>query len=954
MVLDPKGELFKHTSKWRQTLGPVYVINPFGVDDPDMDLGSFTHAINPIEAVKTHDDAWKLASAIYPPKESENQVFFDKEALNCIAAMISQMAEENRDPDTGSESPNIGDMRDISARADSLFRETIEGMALSQNPGIANAARTVLNTLDEERKNITRLVDSMAQHMSIWDNQGLRNTVCRTDFRFEDLKDGTATVYLILPFDQLKPYATYVQLFFSMALDAMLKNKNKPDIPVLFILDEFLRLEASHKIADAVDTHAGSGVRLWFFLQGLTKLEEIYPRSWKHMLKASVTTYFGIRDHHTAKEISETFGKTVVSYNTGGVSGGVGSDTSYSLQDDIAHTEKFLITPDQVVRDLADWTSFHDDKEKGPLTRSSLVQTQGLNIQGELVAWTGYRVFNDRRGWATDLLNQPPIKRAEPKPEPPKPDFEDTADQAKTAFQKAPSIQPEVWPEAEIPPSKVDLNKLEKELTSGHELDKSDHQIPSLNDIALEKLGNSILPFVLILGVGTATGVVVMMLICAVAMALTGPLALVGLPFLIGTTVIAFFVVPFIALASGSLFGRMAINKLQKMYAVQLLSEIHPLNIKVQEYAKRLGLPKIKYVGYYPSDELNAFATGVSKDHAMVCLSRALVEELPSEQVDAVICHELAHIVNGDMRRMSYAQGVQNSLTWFLFFNGAKRLARWFFTVISELAIMGLSRSREYRADAIGAVLVSPAAMASALQSIEAATKKPKTRPRDVDTLMFYSGFLGLFRTHPYTSDRIKAIKNLTYVNRLPRKDGTKSTVAYSYDNSNPLLKNGTYLEFIAVFSFILVPILSLLDEFWLKNATLNGLLSPFLFLSVDDYYLGLPDFGHPWWYYINGFIVMGLSQVTLFAFPAVMTLLGLQRRIDGKLNFRQGIGTALFSVGCWWGWWQIFNAMFVFTDYNFVTDNIEQILLGSTVFVLVLCVSGAFLARSGVRSASL
>ncbi|MFZ2753231.1 MAG: M48 family metalloprotease, partial [Lysobacteraceae bacterium] len=68
--------------------------------------------------------------------------------------------------------------------------------------------------------------------------------------------------------------------------------------------------------------------------------------------------------------------------------------------------------------------------------------------------------------------------------------------------------------------------------------------------------------------------------------------------------------------------------------------------------------------------------------------------------------HELGHIANNDMRRMTMARSFQNSLVWYLGWSRTVQgFGRWFLTWGSELLVLGLSRKREYWADAIGAAL---------------------------------------------------------------------------------------------------------------------------------------------------------------------------------------------------------------------------------------------------------
>ena len=86
----------------------------------------------------------------------------------------------------------------------------------------------------------------------------------------------------------------------------------------------------------------------------------------------------------------------------------------------------------------------------------------------------------------------------------------------------------------------------------------------------------------------------------------------------------------------------------------------------VHRLAQAANLPKMPEVGYYPSPEVNAFATGPTKSRALVAVSTGLLEALDREQLEGVLGHEIAHIANGDMVSMTLLQGIINAFVMFL------------------------------------------------------------------------------------------------------------------------------------------------------------------------------------------------------------------------------------------------------------------------------------------------
>ena len=138
-----------------------------------------------------------------------------------------------------------------------------------------------------------------------------------------------------------------------------------------------------------------------------------------------------------------------------------------------------------------------------------------------------------------------------------------------------------------------------------------------------------------------------------------------------------------------------------------------------KELSKELGITPPKFVGWYPAENINAFAMGTNPDNTLVAFTQPAIETLTKEELDAIMAHELAHIANNDMKRMAIAYGAQEALTFFLVFRGFKRIAKWAFSPLTELEILRLSRKREYEADKIGGQLTSPEDMAAALQRIK-------------------------------------------------------------------------------------------------------------------------------------------------------------------------------------------------------------------------------------------
>jgi len=204
----------------------------------------------------------------------------------------------------------------------------------------------------------------------------------------------------------------------------------------------------------------------------------------------------------------------------------------------------------------------------------------------------------------------------------------------------------------------------------------------------------------------------------------------------------------------------------------------------VYSCAQRSGLKKMPEVGVFYSDEMNAFATGPSKNKSLVAVSSGLIHNMNKEEVEAVIGHEVAHIANGDMVTMTLLQGIVNAFVMFfarilaqvvssaIRSNSDSRSSGGFvyfilvlafevvLMILGSLVVNWFSRYREYRADAGGASLTSREQMIAALRKLSMQNHKT-VAPDGMAALQMYNkkSLMDLFSTHPSLEKRIKALQ---------------------------------------------------------------------------------------------------------------------------------------------------------------------------------------------------
>jgi heat shock protein HtpX len=205
----------------------------------------------------------------------------------------------------------------------------------------------------------------------------------------------------------------------------------------------------------------------------------------------------------------------------------------------------------------------------------------------------------------------------------------------------------------------------------------------------------------------------------------------------------------------------------------------------VEDLAGRAGLP-VPRLYLIPSEQPNAFATGRNPSHAAVAVTEGLLAHLPAEQVRGVLAHELAHIKNRDILVSSIAamvagavSAVANLLQFSLLFGGSDEeesplglLGTLAMIVVAPIAAMllqlGVSRQREFLADATGAQLLGAAApLADALETLERGTRQlpmavnPATASLYAANPLPRAGLSVLFMTHPPTAERVRRLRAL-------------------------------------------------------------------------------------------------------------------------------------------------------------------------------------------------
>jgi len=232
----------------------------------------------------------------------------------------------------------------------------------------------------------------------------------------------------------------------------------------------------------------------------------------------------------------------------------------------------------------------------------------------------------------------------------------------------------------------------------------------------------------------------------------------------------------------------------KKIYGIQIIKEnssdrkLNAIYNKIVEISNKEWI-KVPEIGFWESDEPNAFATGASKNNSLVAFSTGILDNMESNELESIAGHEMAHIVNGDMVTMTLLQWVLNTFVIFLsrfvasiiesyIFRDEESNSNWIiyfivsllleivFGILASIIAFAYSRHREYRADEWAVKYTSKEDTISAFEKLKILINNMNNFNKDeFSTLKIASSkkskIMKLFSTHPDIDDRIEHIRSL-------------------------------------------------------------------------------------------------------------------------------------------------------------------------------------------------
>jgi heat shock protein HtpX len=182
--------------------------------------------------------------------------------------------------------------------------------------------------------------------------------------------------------------------------------------------------------------------------------------------------------------------------------------------------------------------------------------------------------------------------------------------------------------------------------------------------------------------------------------------------------------------------------------------------VRRQAEVAGIGMPE---VAIYNAPDVNAFATGMRRNNALVAVSTGLLHAMSRDEAEAVLAHEVSHVANRVVGHLVDRLVFKTEEGHGPAFIITSIIAQLVFGIIASVIVFWFSRQREFRADAGGARLAGRDKMVAALEKLQLSTRQPHL-PDQMAAFGISgnkgSGLRRLFMTHPPLEDRIQALKN--------------------------------------------------------------------------------------------------------------------------------------------------------------------------------------------------
>jgi len=365
VVVDPKGENATVTARRRgkgsefcKGMGQsVHILDPFeSVENAE----EYRARFNPLDAVdpdhdEAVDEAGRIADALVVVQEKGgSDPFWDESARSLVRGIILHVLtdpyyEGRRNLITVRQLIARGDWESVDALKEageeeipSAYEMLFEGMRRNDRfEGVISGAGNSFGSMAlNSAKTFESVIQVSNRNTEFIDSPGMRRCLETSDFALSDLKTDPkgVSLYLSLPQRYMGTHYRWLRMMIALTITEMEKVRQQPASGhrILMVLDEFAGLKRMEVIENAASQIAGYGVKMWFVVQTLGQLKDIYKENWQTFLANSGLHLFAqVDDEFTKKYVSDALGETELTRRTQSFTRSSGTSSGTSTGDSI-------------------------------------------------------------------------------------------------------------------------------------------------------------------------------------------------------------------------------------------------------------------------------------------------------------------------------------------------------------------------------------------------------------------------------------------------------------------------------------------------------------------------------------------------------------------------------------------------------------------------------------------
>jgi type IV secretion system protein VirD4 len=309
VVLDAKGDLANLTAAYRRKhFGhQIVIIDPFRIAKKAGKASKF----NPLTLYRDNpgmliDDSRRLANALIIRSKDEREPFFSSAAQVVIQTVLGFLLTAARP-----ELANLNHLRNIATNPDAM-KELLE--YIKKNAHCGEMLQRLAGNVKWYQGQTEASVYAVANtHLEFLDSEPIADTLSDTDFDPQKLIDGKMTIYLCLPVDRIQELRGLQRIMLTALINLIFQAGESRERRIRFYLDEAVSLGDIDALYNAMVYGRSYGMRLMFFYQSTSQVQQGFPESKAADFQASVASVFcGVNDYRTAQEVSQWIGQTTV------------------------------------------------------------------------------------------------------------------------------------------------------------------------------------------------------------------------------------------------------------------------------------------------------------------------------------------------------------------------------------------------------------------------------------------------------------------------------------------------------------------------------------------------------------------------------------------------------------------------------------------------------------------